>query len=62
VRALVRIACVFGVALVWSGAAHAATFTVTTTDDGDHGSCGATCTLRDAVKAVNPNAGADTIE
>jgi CSLREA domain-containing protein len=42
-------------------AATAATFTVTSTADTASGSCGANCTLRDAIIAANATPGADTI-
>jgi CSLREA domain-containing protein len=40
----------------------AATFTVTDGSDTDHGSCGSSCTLRDAITAANASAGPHTIE
>lgn len=40
---------------------HAATFTVTSTADTSGSSCGATCTLRQALTAAANNAGADTV-
>ena len=40
---------------------HAATFTVTSTADTSGSSCGATCTLRQALAAAANNAGADTV-
>lgn len=44
-----------------STVAHAATFTVTKTADGNDGSCNADCSLRDAVVAANATPGLDTI-
>lgn len=41
--------------------AHAANFTVTTSDDHDDGTCNADCSLREAINAVNAGAGGDTI-
>jgi len=41
--------------------AYAATFTVTTADDHDDGTCNADCTLREAINAANASAGADMI-
>lgn len=44
-----------------AGDSPAATFTVTSTADTSGGSCGATCTLRQALTAANAAAGSDTI-
>ena len=41
--------------------AHAATFTIQTTADTDGSSCGATCTLRQALNAANATSEADTL-
>lgn len=41
--------------------APAATFLVTTASDEDNGSCGASCSLREAIDAANNSTGADTI-
>src|SRR5512147_992156 len=41
--------------------AQAATFTVTKTADTDDGVCDADCSLREAIRAANAAAGADTI-
>jgi CSLREA domain-containing protein len=49
------------VALCWAGQAHAATFTVTRTDDPGPGACDSDCSLREAVLAANGGAGGDTI-
>lgn len=49
-------------ALLLAGSAHAATFTVTSTADTDGSSCGASCTLRQAINAANATANQDTIE
>jgi CSLREA domain-containing protein len=43
-------------------AAHAATFTVTKTADTVDGTCGADCSLREAVIAANAAAGADVVQ
>lgn len=43
------------------GAAQAAIFTVTSTDDTDGAICGSPCTLRQAINAANANMGTDTI-
>ena len=53
----------FGGALLALSAAHAnaATFTVTKTADTNDGTCNADCSLREAVRAANAAAGADTI-
>jgi CSLREA domain-containing protein len=40
---------------------HAATIVVNATDDHDDGTCGADCTLREAINAVNAGGGGDTI-
>lgn len=47
--------------LAWTGAAHAATFTVKDLGDDNHTGCGADCTLRDALLAANATPAADTI-
>lgn len=47
--------------LASAGAASAATYTVTTTADTNDGSCGSTCSLRDAVVASDAAGGANTI-
>jgi CSLREA domain-containing protein len=51
----------FASLLAFSAAAEAATFTVTTTTDLPGATCGATCSLRQAINAANANGGTDTI-
>src|SRR5882672_1858969 len=50
--------CLFALS---TSTAFATTYTVTMTGDVLHGSCGATCSLRDAIIAANLNPGPDTI-
>lgn len=47
--------------LLWMGAVPAATFTVTSGADTDGSTCGATCTLRQAINAANQTVLSDTI-
>ncbi len=49
------------VALAAAGNAHAATFTVSRTDDPAPGVCDSDCSLREAVRAANAGTGGDTI-
>ncbi len=48
-------------ALTAAANAHAATFTVTRTDDPAPGACDSDCSLREAVRAANAGSGGDTI-
>ena len=54
------LAAALGIAAL-SDLARASTFQVTSNGDAGNGTCGTTCTLRDAVAAADANAGADTI-
>ena len=47
--------------LLWTGATHAATFTVTKVADTNDGTCDADCSLREAVVAANASGAADDI-
>jgi CSLREA domain-containing protein len=55
------LAGVIAVALFAVPSAFAATFTVTSAGDTDHGGCASDCTLRDAINAANALPGVDTI-
>ena len=60
-RALLATGAALGVAALGAPAGQAATFEVTTNADSSVGSCGAVCSLRDAIEAANANSEADTI-
>ena len=55
--ALLTILCLALCSLGFSGNAGASTWTVNTTADSNDGSCGSTCSLRDAITAANADSG-----
>lgn len=61
-RTFVTLSCAVALAIVAPAAALAATYTVTTTADGNHGSCTLTlCSFRDALNAADSAAGSTVV-